>query len=352
MKKLVLFSLFLAVVVIILGAYTRLTDAGLGCPDWPGCYGNLTVPLSEAKIEAANNAYPERPVEAHKAWNEMIHRYFAGALGLCILAIAVVALKQRHIGTPVKLPLLLLALVTFQAALGMWTVTLNLLPVVVMGHLLGGFSVLGCLFLLYLRLRKHNPSSLVESVNDTGSQSNTSTVTNSKLRMLSFVGLVILVVQIALGGWTSANYAALACTDMPICEEGWQQRLDFPGAYSVPEAENYEYGAHDYAERATMHIVHRFGALVTFIYLALMALSWLGSRTLSASVKKGCALMLAVLSVQVALGLSNVLFSLPLLVAVSHNAVAALLLLTLIWLTWSVSLSTSSFSYSSGGHHG
>ena len=155
MKKLTLFSIFLAAVVIILGAYTRLTDAGLGCPDWPGCYGNLTVPLSEEKVAQANAAYPERPVEAFKAWNEMIHRYFAGTLGVCVLAIALIALRQRDKGTPVKLPLLLLGLIIFQAALGMWTVTLNLLPVVVMGHLLGGFSVLSCLFILYLRLRRH-----------------------------------------------------------------------------------------------------------------------------------------------------------------------------------------------------
>ena len=121
MKKLTLFSIFLAAVVIILGAYTRLTDAGLGCPDWPGCYGNLTVPLSEEKVAQANAAFPERPVEAFKAWNEMIHRYFAGTLWLCVLAIAIIAIRQRDKGTPVKLPLLLLGLIIFQAALGMWT---------------------------------------------------------------------------------------------------------------------------------------------------------------------------------------------------------------------------------------
>ncbi|MDO6566836.1 COX15/CtaA family protein [Alteromonas sp. 1_MG-2023] len=389
MKKLVLFSLFLAAVVIILGAYTRLTDAGLGCPDWPGCYGNLTVPLSDAKVVAANTAFPERPVEVHKAWNEMIHRYFAGALGLCILAIAIIAFKQRHQGTPVKLPLLLLVLVIFQAALGMWTVTLNLLPVVVMGHLLGGFTVLSCLFLLYLRLRKHSKVMQTNGLktseherafagqtasgfcgpNDTSETASVSTYSStttglsnsvsvstlgksSKLTRLAFVGIVILVGQIALGGWTSANYAALACTDMPICEPGWQQRLDFSGAYSVPEAENYEFGAHNYGERATMHIVHRFGAAITFIYLTVLAFTWLRSSTLPPSVKKGCVLMLAVLCAQVALGLSNVLFSLPLFIAVSHNAVAAILLLTLIWLTWSVIPSSSSFSYPTGGHHG
>ena len=350
MKKLVLFSLFLAAVVIILGAYTRLTDAGLGCPDWPGCYGNLTVPSGDENVEAANTAYPDRPVEAHKAWNEMIHRYFAGALGLCILAIAIMAVKQRGKGTPVKLPLLLLGLVIFQAALGMWTVTLSLLPVVVMGHLLGGFTVLACLFLLYLRLGKHHLFGISELGSNPSAEP--SSHKSNKMATLAFVGIAILVGQIALGGWTSANYAALACTDMPICEPGWQQRLDFSGAYSVPEAENYEFGAHDYGERATMHIVHRFGALITFVYLTVLAFSWLRSSALSSAVKKGCVLMVAVLCAQVALGLSNVLFSLPLFIAVSHNAVAAILLLTMIWLTWSVTHPTSSLSYSHGAHHG
>jgi len=354
MKKLVLFSLFLAAVVIVLGAYTRLTDAGLGCPDWPGCYGHLTVPTSEAKIDAANQAFPHRPVETHKAWVEMIHRYFAGALGLCILAIATLAVIKRKEGTPVKLPLLLLALVTFQAVLGMWTVTLNLLPVVVMGHLLGGFSVIACLYLLYLRL----PTS--------GEHRR---VTQPKgLRQLGFasaLAVMILVAQIALGGWTSANYAALACTDMPICEDGWQQRLDFSGAYTIPEADNYEYGAHDYGQRMTMHIVHRAGALITSAYLLFFAILCL-RHSASGQLKKGVGVMLTALCAQVALGVSNVVLSLPLFVAVAHNAVAAILLLCLVGLTWKVhtlqashrlfsSRPSSSYSLNAGrlrGHYG
>lgn len=344
MKKLVLFSLFLAVFVIILGAYTRLTDAGLGCPDWPGCYGNITVPLSEEKVEAANQAYPERPVEAFKAWNEMVHRYFAGALGLCILAIAIVALKNRREGGPLKLPLLLLGLVTFQAALGMWTVTLNLLPVVVMGHLLGGFSVLSCLFILYLRLKRDSGNTIRDSATNPGKKKRVTT--------FAFIGVAILVGQIALGGWTSANYAALACTDMPICESGWQQRLDFPGAYSVPDADNYEYGAHDYDERMTMHIVHRAGAVITLVYLLALAIMCLRTTQFSPVIKRTSVLMIGVLFAQVALGVSNIVFSLPLFVAVAHNAVAALLLLTLIRLIWHVVSAYSSRSFSHGGQHG
>ncbi|RDV24843.1 heme A synthase [Alteromonas aestuariivivens] len=319
MKKLVLVSIFLALTVIILGAYTRLTDAGLGCPDWPGCYGHLTVPQSDAQLASAEAAFPTRPVDAHKAWNEMIHRYFAGTLGLFILAISILALRHRNTGQPLKLPVFLLLLVCFQAALGMWTVTLNLLPVVVMGHLLGGFAVLSCLFLLYLRI---TPGVLTTEVNPVPIS-------------LALLGLGILVVQIALGGWTSANYASMACTELPVCEGQWWSQLDFSGAFSVPDAHNYEFGAHDYQERMTMHIVHRVGALVTFAYLLWLAVRLISSRSAPAFQAAG-KMLLVVLCVQVALGISNVMFSLPLPVAVAHNAVAACLLLVMVWVAFTL----------------
>lgn len=321
MKKLVLLGVGLALVVIILGAFTRLTDAGLGCPDWPGCYGHLTVPETDAHIEAAEQAYPERPFEAHKAWNEMIHRYFAGSLGLLILAIAIVSIVKRSYERPLKLPLILLALVTFQAALGMWTVTMNLLPVVVMGHLLGGFSVVSLLFLLYLRMTPYRIPGGDPQV----------------LPMAKFasLGIAILVVQIALGGWTSANYAALACTELPVCEGNWYERIDVGGAFSVPEAENYEFGAHNYEQRMTMHIVHRAGALITFIYLCWLAIRLYGLAS-SSLIKRLSMTLVVVLGVQVALGVSNVVFSLPLAVAVMHNAVAAVLLLIMVMICYTL----------------
>lgn len=321
MKTLVKVSIFLALVVIILGAYTRLTDSGLGCPDWPGCYGHIVVPKSDEAISKAEIAFPERPLEASKAWIEMIHRYFAGTLGLLILFIFISALKNRQQQTPVKLPFVILLLVIFQAALGMWTVTMNLLPVVVMGHLLGGFTLLSLLFLLHLRLKPYRIPGGDPRVR--------------KFGRYATLGLFILVIQIALGGWTSANYAALACTDLPICEGNWYENLNFSGAFSVPEADNYEFGAHPYDERMTMHIVHRFGALITFLYLC-----WLGIRlytsAISDRVKNQSVLMVSVLGVQIALGVSNVVFSLPVAVAVAHNAVAALLLLTLILLNYTL----------------
>jgi cytochrome c oxidase assembly protein subunit 15 len=321
MRKLVLASILLALVVIVLGAYTRLTDAGLGCPDWPGCYGHLTVPQTQEHIEIANSAYPERPVEAEKAWNEMVHRYFAAGLGFFILVIFIAAAWKREYQKPLKLPFFLLCLVIFQGMLGMWTVTLNLLPAVVMGHLLGGFTVLSCLFLLYLRMTPSRIPGGDEAL--------------KPMAKFASIGIAILVCQIALGGWTSANYAALACTEFPLCQGDWTSRLDFAGAFSIPEAQNYEFGAHDYGERMTMHIVHRIGAVVTFIYLAWLAF-FLYSKASSSAIKSLSVLMATVLVVQVALGVSNIVYSLPLTVAVAHNAVAACLLLVMVMLTYTL----------------
>jgi cytochrome c oxidase assembly protein subunit 15 len=323
MKKLVLASIFLALLVIVLGAYTRLTDAGLGCPDWPGCYGTILVPESAEHIEKANQAFPERPVEIQKAWNEMIHRYFAAGLGFFILVIFFASLvkKMKGADVPIKLPFLLLVLVCFQGALGMWTVTLNLLPVVVMGHLLGGFTVLSCLFLLYLRLTAYRIPGGDSAIR--------------QYAKYGALGIVILVMQIALGGWTSANYASLACTELPICEGNWFSNLDIAGAFSVPVAENYEFGVHDYQERATMHVMHRIGAIITFIYLCWFAVK-LYKRSSSGLVKRLATTMTLVLGVQVLLGVSNVVYSLPLSVAVLHNAVAACLLLIMILLTYTM----------------
>nr|WP_136250838.1 COX15/CtaA family protein [Ningiella ruwaisensis] len=323
MKKLVLISIFLALFVIVLGAYTRLTDAGLGCPDWPGCYGHVLVPQQAHHIEAANQAFPERPVEAEKAWNEMIHRYFAAALGFIILLIAFSAIINKNKGqiAPFKLPILLLLLVIFQGMLGMWTVTLNLLPVVVMAHLLGGFSVLSGLFILYLRMTPYRIPNGDPAMRN--------------LAKFGVIGIVILVWQIALGGWTSANYASLVCTELPICEGDWVGKLDFAGAFSVPAAENYEFGVHSNEERVTMHVLHRFGAIITIAYLCWLAFT-IFRQSSSALMKRLTTIMLFVLTVQVALGISNVVFMLPLTVATMHNAVAACLLLSMVLLTYTM----------------
>ena len=320
-RKLVIVSILLALVVVILGAYTRLTHAGLGCPDWPTCYGLIDVPETTEQIALAEQAFPDRLVEPEKAWNELIHRYFAGSLGLLILAIAFFSFKQRNQGTPLRLPLLILAVVIFQAALGMWTVTMKLMPIVVMGHLLGGFTTLCLLFLLHLRLKPHRINQGDWKI--------------KKYGRYALFGIAILSAQIALGGWTSSNYAALSCVELPICQSGWQEQLNFQRSFDLvpPERESYEYGYLEHDERVTIHVVHRFGALVTTVYLAwLLMMIFLKAQTRTF---RASALMVAfALVAQVLLGISNIWFSLPISVAVGHNIVAACLMLTLIALTY------------------
>ena len=218
-------ALVLTFVVVVLGAYVRLSHAGLGCPDWPGCYGRLLdVPDRADQIAVANAAYPHRPVEPAKAWKEMIHRYCAGALGLLILALAALAWRnRRQSDQPVALPLALLGLVTFQSVLGMWTVTWQLKPLIVMAHLLGGLTTLGLLAWLVLCQRQGGGAGATDE--------------NRALRPLALLGLMLLAGQIALGGWTSANYAALACPDFPTCQAHWWPPLDFREAASKYAAE-------------------------------------------------------------------------------------------------------------------
>jgi len=320
-KKLVFISILLALVVVTLGAYTRLTHAGLGCPDWPTCYGLIDVPETAEQIALAEKAYPQRPVEPAKAWNEMIHRYFAGALGLLILAIAFLSVKNRAQGTPLRLPLLILVIVIFQAALGMWTVTMKLMPIVVMAHLLGGFTTLCLLFLLYLRL---NPNRI-----------NRSDFSIKKYGRFALLGIVLLTGQIALGGWTSSNYAALSCVELPICQSGWQEQMSFENSFDLipPERESYEFGHLTHDERVTIHVVHRFGAIAITIYLTwLLLMIYFKAQT--STFKTSAAVVGLALIAQVSLGVSNIVFSLPLSVAVGHNLVAACLMLTLIALTY------------------
>ena len=322
-RRLVLVSILLAIIVVSLGAYTRLTHAGLGCPDWPGCYGLLDVPESAEQISTAEQAFPNRTVEPEKAWNEMIHRYFAGTLGLLILAIAFLSIKNRNQGTPVFLPLLILCVVTFQAALGMWTVTMMLMPIIVMAHLLGGFVTLCLLFLLYLRLNPYRVPGGDISVRH--------------YARYGMLGVIILTAQIALGGWTSSNYAALVCTELPICQAGWVEQLTFEDSFDAipPERDSYEFGHLDHNERVTIHVMHRIGAIITTLYLLWFAFT-IFTKAHTQFFKHSALGLVAVLSTQLILGVSNIWFSLPLSVAVSHNVVAACLMLMLIALTYSL----------------
>jgi cytochrome c oxidase assembly protein subunit 15 len=193
----------LALAVVMLGAYVRLTDAGLGCPDWPGCYGRLVVPHPATTAEELGSEYT-RPLEAGKAWREMIHRYLASTLGLICVGLAVIAwLNRRDPSQPWRVPVALVALVIFQGLLGMWTVTLLLKPIVVVAHLLGGFATLALLASLGRWRTGRFPQS-------TGGR-----------RLLGITAAAALVLQMSRGGWTSANHAALACPDFPTCQTQW-----------------------------------------------------------------------------------------------------------------------------------
>lgn len=321
-SRLGLFATALALVVVVLGAWVRLSDAGLGCPDWPGCYGHIDVPRSEAEVTRAEQAFPERPVEAAKAWKEMVHRYFAGTLGLVIAALAFVAWRNRDDPRQqLVLPVLLVALVVFQAALGMWTVTLLLKPVIVMAHLLGGMSVLALLWWVWLRSAP--PAGYATGSSD-----------SARLRPWALFALAVLVVQISLGGWTSANYAALHCPDFPTCQGSWWPPMDFGEAFTLWRGLgiDYEGGVLGNDARVAIHVMHRIGALIT-----LLVLGWLGWRAMALghyqpALRTAGLLLLIVLAAQVSLGIGNVVLSLPLPVAVAHNGVGALLLLTLVTL--------------------
>lgn len=332
---LVRFSLILTFIVVMLGAYTRLADAGLGCPDWPGCYGHLTVPNEQHEIALAQSLYPSLTVEADKAWLEMIHRYFAGTLGLVVFAISVIAIKTRQLSYLLASSISIV--VIFQALLGMWTVTMKLMPIVVMGHLLGGFTLFSLLAITHWKLQANERTDMPpQTSNDNG------------LRLLAGVTLLVVIGQIALGGWTSSNYAALMCTTLPICQGDWVAYLDFPRAFELiqPKQESYEFGTLDYGARMTIHVTHRFGALLVTLMVAALAYRLWASK--AADFRKVSISLLIMLVVQIALGIGNVVLSLPLVVAVAHNLGAAMLLIIVLrtnYLLWqSESLTSTSAS--------
>lgn len=323
--RLALTVTLLALLVIVLGAYVRLSDAGLGCPDWPGCYGNLVAPTSEADISSANSAYPAHPVEVQKAWKEMVHRYLAGLLGIAILLLALLSIRNRsHTRQPHLLSWSLVLFVALQALLGMWTVTLLVKPAVVTSHLLGGFIIAALLWILTLRLY--------------GPVLNRYVISRAPgLLWLSRVGVVILLVQIILGGWTSTNYAAIGCTEFPTCHSGaWWPDMDFNQAFTLWHGTgiNYEYGILGAEARTAIQMVHRIGALITTAYLLFLSIRL--HRTGRSIITQQFAWAVAILlTLQLGLGISNAVGHLSLLwVATAHNGVALLLLLTLLTLNW------------------
>ncbi len=363
--RLAWFALIMTASTIMFGSFVRLSDAGLSCPDWPTCYGRVTWP--QTQMEAAQHVASEiRPLETHKAWREQVHRFLAGLLGIEVLALALLAARRRrwgvaqvvtasvlvalaiplymrgeHVASSVlaiggeailliaamrwsnidlsRAAVLTLAVVIFQALLGMWTVTLLLKPIVVMGHLLGGMLMFGLLVWMAWKAT-HLPITLAEA---------------PRLRWWLRVGLALLVLQIALGGWVSANYAALACgggsaslDNFPRCVSQWWPQQNYSEGFTLWRGigVDYEGGVLDGASRIAIQMAHRMMAVLVALYLLVLSV-----RMYRLPGMRGWASALGLLVLlQITLGVLNVKLALPLAVAVMHNGGAVLLLFVLV----------------------
>jgi heme a synthase len=323
-KRLVAFTTVLTFLLIMLGAFVRLTDAGLGCPDWPGCYGKLTPTHAAEEIAQAVEIQggTHGPVSMPKAWKEMAHRYVATFLGFLIIGIMVMAWRKRaELKQSPALATWLFFAVCLQGAFGAWTVTMLLKPAIVTGHLIGGMTILG--MLTWLWLRQTNNARTVAPPHDMGN-----------LRLLARVGFVAVAAQIILGGWVSTNYAAVVCTDFPTCQGSFWPHMEFKDAFHIVRhlGETPEGEILNVASLTAIHFIHRIGALVVTGILGLLAFAlWRNPGTKPLAIK-----LVAVLALQIAMGIGNVVFQLPLWLAVAHNGGAALLLVTLILVNYRV----------------
>jgi cytochrome c oxidase assembly protein subunit 15 len=324
-RRLALAGLLLCFVVVVLGAFVRLNAAGLGCPDWPGCYGHVT-PLGAQASATSQAAFPSRPLDVGKAWKEMIHRYAASTLGFIIVvitAIAIVYRRQRLLSPTYAV--VLLATVVVQGILGMLTVTWQLKPLIVTLHLVFGLTTLSLLYWLWLSLPSQSWGGL-PSFNTGGSGARA--VAMRSAQSLALLGLAALAVQIVLGGWTSSNYAAVACPDFPTCQNAWWPHTDYRNAFILWRglSINYEGGILDNPARVAIHLTHRLGAIVATLALGSAALFVIFRKSAPAAVPAAYA-VLGALALQLTIGISMVLAGFPLRLATAHNAGAALLLL-------------------------
>ena len=318
-KNLSLFGICLAFVVIALGAWTRLVDAGLGCPDWPGCYGFVVFPTNEAEIAIAEARYPTFPYDINKAIPEVVHRYFAAALGFLAIIMVYYSFKQNENKNIRRWTIGLLIFICCQGLFGYLTVSLLLLPIIVTAHLFGGFTTLTLFFLIFLMSSKFD---ILEKM------------AIPKLKTIAGIALIVLLFQIFLGVWTSTNYASLACADFPTCQGSYVPEMDFKNGFNLNQevGPNYLYGLLDNPSRVAIHYSHRVSAiLVTLVFLILISKLWFSNAAPLAST------IGILLITQISLGIINVVYVLPLYVAIAHNLVAALLLLSIFtvnYLAW------------------
>lgn len=311
-----LLTVVLCFALVVIGAYVRLSNAGLGCPDWPGCYGHMTVPASAPAQAAADARYPARPVQAHKAWKEMIHRYLAGIVSLLVLLMAFMAARDWRRRGPHWLPFVVLGVILVQVVFGALTVTLLVQPLIVTTHLMLGMTTLALLWWMWLRRGAPNQDAA-------GLPGGT--------RLWAVLALLVLAVQIFLGGWTSTNYAAVACPDFPTCQGSYLLQGSLAKAFTLwhPLGIDYQGGVLSSPVRATIHMTHRYGALLTALVLGglgLQLLLW-GKRALWHGL--GLAL-LATLALQVVIGVSIVEWQFPLWLTDAHTGGAALLMLAVV----------------------
>ena len=318
-KNLSVFGICLAFVVIALGAWTRLVDAGLGCPDWPGCYGFVVFPTNEADIALAEARYPTFPYDINKAIPEVVHRYFAAALGFLAIIMVYYSFKQNENKNIRRWTIGLLIFICCQGLFGYLTVSLLLLPIIVTAHLFGGFTTLTLFFLIFLMSGRFD---ILEKM------------AIPKLKTIAGIALAVLLFQIFLGVWTSTNYASLACADFPTCQGTYMPEMDFKNGFNLKQevGPNYLYGLLDNPSRVAIHYSHRVSAiLVTVVFLILISKLWFSNAAPLAST------IGILLLTQISLGIINVVYVLPLYVAIAHNLVAAMLLLTIFtvnYLAW------------------